>query len=78
MNGRVVVEELQQLRTEGFTAVTSEAPTQGKVLAVSDDSTLVIGDTVLYARESGIGISVGDKPHILLREQEIYAVITEQ
>lgn len=77
MNGRVVVEELQQPKTEGFIAVTSEAPVKGVVVAASEDSKLRVGDTVLFSRESGIGVIVGDKPCVLLREQEIYARITE-
>jgi len=62
-----------------------EKPQEGKVIAVGDGKktdegkviplNVKVGDKVLYGRYSGTEINVDDEPYIIMKEDEIMAII---
>lgn len=67
--------------------VAKEKPQEGKVMAVGkgrllEDGTVKpletkVGDTVLYAKYSGTEVNHGDKEFLILREDDILAVLKD-
>jgi chaperonin GroES len=65
-----------------------EKPQEGKVMAVGkgrllEDGTvrpleLKVGDTVLFAKYSGTEVTHGEKEFLILREDDILAVVKKQ
>ena len=58
-----------------------EKPQEGSVIAVGpgkkDEPTIVkVGDTVLYGEYSGREISVSGEKYLMMRESDIYAVLS--
>jgi chaperonin GroES len=57
-----------------------EKPQKGKVVAVGDckkdePMTVKVGDTVLYGKYAGTEINVEGKEYLIMRENDIFAVI---
>jgi chaperonin GroES len=62
-----------------------EKPQEGKVIAVGDGKktdegkiiplNVKVGDKVLYGRYSGTEINVDDEPYIIMKEDEIIAIL---
>ena len=54
-----------------------EKPQEGKVIAVGDDKKIKVkaGQKVIYSKYSGNEIKVGDKEYLLVKNEDILAVI---
>ena len=57
-----------------------EKPQKGKVIAIGtgkkdEPMTVKVGDTVLYGKYSGTEIQVEGKEYLIMRENDIFAVI---
>ena len=57
-----------------------EKPQKGKVIAIGtgkkdEPLTVKVGDTVLYGKYSGTEIQVDGKEYLIMRENDIFAVI---
>lgn len=57
-----------------------DRPIKGKILAVGrgkkdEPMTVVVGDNVLYGRQSGSMVTLEDKEYLIMRESDIFAVI---
>jgi len=54
-----------------------EKTTQGTVIAIgsSDEIKVKAGDKVLYDKYAGSGITIDDADHILLRNEDVLAII---
>jgi chaperonin GroES len=57
-----------------------EKPQKGKVIAIGtgkkdEPMTVKVGDTVLYGKYSGTEIQVDGKEYLIMRENDIFAVI---
>ncbi len=89
LGDRVIVEPLESEEvTPGgiiLPETAKERPQKGKVLAVGpgarDDQgkriaiEVKVGDTVLYGRYSGTEVKIKDKKYLILRENDILAII---
>ncbi len=89
LRDRVVVKRLeeQEQKVGGIIIpdTAKEKPQQGKVVAVghgrvSDDGKVIpvdvkVGDTVLFGKYSGTEIKIEGKEYLMMREEEILAVI---
>jgi chaperonin GroES len=89
LHDRVVIKRLkEEEKTAGGIIIpdtAKEKPVEAKVVAVGngkilEDGTLrkpgvKVGDTVLFAKYTGSEIKVGDEDHVVLREDDILAVI---
>ena len=89
LHDRIIVERLAgQTQTKSGLILSSgavEKPDQGTVIAVGSgrllkDGTVVplevqVGDLVLFGATAGQNIKVDDKPYLVLKEEEIYAVL---
>jgi len=89
LGDRVIVEPLESEEvTPGgivLPETAKERPQKGKVLAVGpgarDDQgkrvpiDIKVGDTVLYGRYSGTEVKIKDKKYLILRENDVLAVI---
>jgi len=92
LGDRVVVEPLEaEEKTKGgiiLPDTAKEKPQEGKVVAVgkgkvNDKGEVVpmevkVGDKVLYGKYSGTEVTVDDKQYIILREDDILAVVEEK
>jgi len=54
-----------------------EKPQEGKVIAIGDDKKIKVktGQKVIYSKYSGNEIKVGDKEYLLVKSEDILAVI---
>ncbi|MCM8766645.1 MAG: co-chaperone GroES [Candidatus Omnitrophica bacterium] len=89
---RVVVEPLEaEEKTKGgiiLPDTAKEKPQEGKVVAVGKGKTnekgelipleVKVGDKVLYGKYSGTEVTVDEKQYIILREDDILAVVEEK
>ena len=89
---RVVVEPLEaEEKTKGgiiLPDTAKEKPQEGKVVAVgkgklNDKGEVLpmevkVGDKVLYGKYSGTEVTVDDKQYIILREEDILAIVEEK
>ncbi len=89
LGDRVIVEPLESEEvTPGgiiLPETAKERPQRGKVLAIGPGSRddqgkripieVKVGDTVLYGRYSGTEVKIKDKKYLILRENDILAVI---
>lgn len=92
LGDRVVVEPLEaEQKTKGgiiLPDTAKEKPQEGKVVAVgkgkvNDKGELVpievkVGDKVLYGKYSGTEVNIEDKQYIILREEDILAIVEEK
>jgi len=92
LGDRVVVEPLEaEEKTKGgiiLPDTAKEKPQEGKVVAVgkgkmNDKGELVplevkVGDKVLYGKYAGTEVTVDDKQYIILREDDILAIVEEK
>ncbi len=85
-NNRVLVEpaKAEEKTASGIIIPDSakEKPQQGKVIAVSDDlkdeqPTVKIGDTVLYGKYSGTELNFDGVDYLMMKENDIYAIINK-
>lgn len=90
LHDRIVVEAAQkEERTIGGIILpdsAQEKPQRGKVLAVGPGKVLdsgkraeigiKVGDTVLYGRYSGTEVTVGGKDYVILRAEDVLAIVT--
>ncbi len=89
---RVLVEpyEEEEKRTKGGIIIpdtAKEKPQRGKVVAVGEGRilengqrvplTVKVGDEVIFGKYAGTEIEVDDKKYLVMREEDIYAVIKE-
>jgi chaperonin GroES len=89
---RVVVEPLEaEEKTKGgiiLPDTAKEKPQEGKVVAVGKGKVndkgevlpmeVKVGDKVLYGKYSGTEVTVDDKQYIILREEDILAIVEEK
>lgn len=89
---RVVVEPLEaEEKTKGgiiLPDTAKEKPQEGKVVAVgkgkvNDKGEIIpmevkVGDKVLYGKYSGTEVTVDEKQYIILREDDILAIVEEK
>jgi len=92
LGDRVVIEPLEaEEKTKGgiiLPDTAKEKPQEGKVVAVgkgkmNDKGELVplevkVGDKVLYGKYAGTEVTVDDKQYIILREDDILAIVEEK
>lgn len=60
--------------------IAKEKPQKGKVIAVGsgkkdEPMTVKVGDSVLYGKYAGTGIQVDGKEYLIMRENDIFAII---
>lgn len=90
LGDRVIVKQAEAEETTAsgliLTTKDKEKPQRGEVIAVGegkyDDGKLVpmpvkVGDTVVYGKYGGQEITVDDEEYLILRADDIYAVVTE-
>ncbi len=89
LGDRVVIERSEEKEvTKGGIVLpdtAKERPQEGKVVAVGEGKktedgkvvalSLKVGDTVLYGKYSGTEIKVDDQEYIIMREDDVLAVI---
>ena len=89
LGDRVIIkqDEAEQTTASGIilTSKSQEKPQRGKVLAVGEGKTtdsgelvkmpVQVGDTVIYGRYGGQEVTVDDEELIILRADDIYAVV---
>ncbi len=92
LGDRVVVEPLEaEEKTKGgiiLPDTAKEKPQEGKVVAVGkgkvdEKGNLIpmevkVGDKVLYGKYSGTEVTVDEKQYIILREEDILAIVEEK
>lgn len=93
LHDRVLVERIEESeeKTAGGIIIpdtAKEKPQQGKVIAVGEGKILEdgtrrpldvkVGDHVLFGKYSGSEIKIDDKEYLIMREDEIYAVLESQ
>ena len=92
LGDRIVVEPLEaEEKTKGgiiLPDTAKEKPQEGKVVAVGkgkvgEDGKVVsmevkVGDKVLYGKYSGTEITIDDKEYIILKEEDILAVVEDK
>ncbi|MCG8570082.1 MAG: co-chaperone GroES [Spirochaetes bacterium] len=82
LNDRVLIEvKSAQEKTSGGIVIpqTSQEKTQeGTVIAVGDSDTVKVkvGDSVIYDKYAGTQIKVDEKDHLIIKAEEILAVIS--
>jgi chaperonin GroES len=90
LNDRVLVKRLESLdRSAGGIIIpdtAKEKPQEGRVLAVGPGKiekgerhpmTIKVGDRVLFGKYSGTDVTVNGEENVLLREDEIFAIIED-
>ncbi|MBC8497335.1 MAG: co-chaperone GroES [Anaerolineales bacterium] len=81
LGDRVVIEPIEQEEKTASGIVlpdtAKEKPQQGKVLAVGPDveGKIAADDRVLYAKYAGTEIKIDDKEVLILREDDILALV---
>ena len=89
LHDRIVVERLEQeTKTASGIVIPDQAaekPDQGKVLAVGNGKILEdgkvrpldvkVGDKVLFGKYSGQTVKVGDKEYLVMRDEDVFAVV---
>jgi chaperonin GroES len=84
LSDRVVIEPLAAETTTASGIIipdtAKEKPQKGIVVAVGNGKkdhtmTVKIGDTVLYGKYSGTELKLEGKDYLIMREDEIYAII---
>jgi chaperonin GroES len=92
LGDRVVVEPLEaEEKTKGgiiLPDTAKEKPQEGKVVAVGKGKVndkgevlpmeVKVGDKVLYGKYSGTEVTVDEKQYIILREEDILAIVEEK
>jgi len=92
LGDRVVVEPLEaQEKTKGgiiLPDTAKEKPQQGKIIAVGkgriDENgkhvpmEVKVGDVILYGKYSGTEVTIDDKEYVILREEDILAIVEEK
>ena len=58
-------------------STSAEAPQEGKVIAIGDDKEIGVkkGQTVIFRRYGGTEIKVGEKKYVILKNEDILAVV---
>jgi len=81
LGDRVVIEPIEQEEKTASGIVlpdtAKEKPQQGKVLAVGPDveGEIAVDNRVLYAKYAGTEIKIDDKEVLILREEDILALV---
>lgn len=89
LHDRVIIKRVEEETTSAggivFPGSATEKPARGKVIAVGTGKTLdngqvkavdvKVGDEVLFGKYSGSEVKFGDEDFIVMREDEIMAVI---
>ncbi|MCD6408693.1 co-chaperone GroES [bacterium] len=92
LGDRIVVEPLEaEEKTKGgiiLPDTAKEKPQKGKVVAVGkgrmDESgkaipmEIKVGDKVLYGKYAGTEITIDDKEYIILKEEDVLAIVEEK
>jgi chaperonin GroES len=86
LGARVLVrpfeEELQAASGLSLPETAREKPQKGRIEAVGDEGEMItdleVGDIVLFAKYSGIGIQVDGVDHLLMEEGDVLARIHEK
>jgi chaperonin GroES len=92
LGDRVVVEPLEaEAKTKGgiiLPDTAKEKPQEGKVVAVgkgklNDKGEIIpvevkVGDKVLYGKYAGTEVTIDEKQYIILREEDILAIVEEK
>jgi chaperonin GroES len=84
LHDRVIIEPIQVNNvTSGGIIIpdtVKEKPVKGKVIAVGkgkpeEPLTVKVGNIVLYGKHSGLDIVVDDKPYLIMKESDIFAIV---
>ncbi|MBM3144508.1 MAG: co-chaperone GroES [Chloroflexi bacterium] len=81
LGDRVVIEPIEQeeMTASGIVLpdTAKEKPQQGKVLAVGPDieGEIAVGNRVLYAKYAGTEVKINDNEVLILREDDILALV---
>ena len=91
LQDRILVERIEEEVKKGGIIIpdsAKEKPQQGKVIAVGpgrvDDKGYRIamevkkGDTILFGKYSGNEIRIGEEEHLIMREDDVLAVIEKE
>ncbi len=91
LGDRIVVERLEEETKKGSIIIpdtAKEKPQQGKVIAVGEgrfDETgkripmdVKKGDTILFGKYSGNEIKIDDKEYLIMREDDVLAIIDKE
>lgn len=56
---------------------TEERPQQGKVIAIGESDKIIVkaGQTVIYTRYGGTEVKVDDKDYLIVKNEDVLAVI---
>lgn len=81
--GENVLIELQEAKKKTELGIylpetaSGETPQEGKVIAVGDDKDIKVkkGQIVIYRRYSGTDIELNDKKYVLIKNEDILAVV---
>ncbi|NCN53118.1 co-chaperone GroES [Candidatus Wolfebacteria bacterium] len=80
LNKHIVLEAVEVEKTTASGIVIPETAdkektNKGKVVAVSDNSSLKVGDVVFFEKFSDHTVKDGDKEYIIVKEENILAVL---
>jgi len=81
--GENVLIETQETKTKTATGIylpessEKETPKEGKIVAIGDDKEIKVkkGQVVIFRQYSGTDVKINDKKYILIKNEDILAVI---
>ena len=81
--GENVLIETQEMKAKTATGIylpessEKETPKEGKVIAIGESKDIKVkkGQTVIFRQYSGTDIKVGDKKYILIKNEDVLAII---
>ncbi len=81
--GENVLIETQETKTKTTTGIylpessEKETPKEGKIVAIGDDKEIKVkkGQVVIFRQYSGTDVKINDKKYILIKNEDILAVI---
>lgn len=92
LGDRVLIEREEELSKTASGIIipdtAKEKPVRGKVIAVGDGArdkdgnfiamTVKVGDTVVFGKWGGSDVKVDDKEYVVLRENDIIGIVSEE
>lgn len=82
LNDKVVVKPFAPEEKTSFGIIIPDShkvrPNKGTVMAVAKESALKSGDVVLFGKTAGVEVEEKGEAYLLLREQDLFAVIKEE
>ena len=79
LNKRVVIkpQEAEETTASGLYIPDSakEKPQSGSVVAVSNETSLKVGETVIYGKYSGTEVEIEGDNYLIIKEEDIFAIL---